>query len=102
MPTETTKTVWTRGQIETMLQTSDRAVERAMKAIFERQTRDEQATSTTKHLNGIGFSGWTAKPGSYYAKWVLSGRHLTGKFLIKARRIAMHHAGQLTKIANGE
>lgn len=52
---------WTRTEIETLINTNDRAVERAMVAIWERQTRDEQATETTRHHNGIGFSGWTAK-----------------------------------------
>ena len=93
---------WTRTEIEALINTNDRAVERAMVAIWERQTRDEQATETTRHHNGIGFSGWTAKSGTYFANWVRSGRSLTGKHLAKARKIALHHAGQLTRIANGE
>jgi hypothetical protein len=93
---------WTRTEIEALINSNDRAVERAMVAIWERQTRDEQATETTRHHNGIGFSGWTAKSGTYFANWVRSGRSLTGKHLAKARKIALHHAGQLTRIANGE
>ena len=93
---------WTRTEIEALINTNDRAVERAMVAIWERQTRDEQATETTRHHNGIGFSGWTARSGTYYAGWIMSGRRLTGKHLDKARRIALHHAGQLTDFANGE
>jgi hypothetical protein len=93
---------WTRTEIEALINTNDRAVERAMVAIWERQTRDEQATETTRHHNGIGFSGWTAKSGTYFANWVRSGRSLSGKHLAKARKIALHHAGQLTRIANGE
>ena len=93
---------WTRTEIEALINTNDRAVERAMVAIWERQTRDEQATETTCDHNGIGFSGWTAKSGTYFANWVRSGRSLSGKHLAKARKIALHHAGQLTRIANGE
>jgi hypothetical protein len=93
---------WTRTEIETLINTNDRAVERAMVAIWERQTRDEQTTEMTRHHNGIGFSGWTAKSGTYFANWVRSGRALSGKHLAKARKIALHHAGQLTRIANGE
>jgi hypothetical protein len=92
---------WTREEIETLVNTNDRAVERAMVAIWERQTADEQSSDTTRHHNGIGFSGWTARSGSYYARWVLDGNSLTGKHLVKARRIALHHAGQLLRIANG-
>ena len=93
---------WTRNEIETLINTNDRAVERAMVAIWERQTRDEQVTEATRHHNGIGFSGWTAKSGTYFANWVRCGRSLTGRHLAKARKIALHHAGQLTRIANGE
>jgi hypothetical protein len=95
-----TKT-WTRTEIEAIINGNDRAVERAMVAIWERQTADEQATQTTNHNNGRGFCGWAARNGTYYANWVRSGRRLTGKHLAKARKIALHHAGQLTDFANG-
>jgi hypothetical protein len=91
---------WTREAIETLIRTNDLAVERAMVAIWKRQTADEQATETTRHHNGIGFSGWSARSGSYYAGLVRAGWHLNGKHLDRARRIALHHAGQLTAIAN--
>lgn len=97
-----TKKIWTREDIVSLLNTSDRAVERGVVAIWQRQTADEQSTDTTRHSNGIGFSGWSAHSGSYYAKWVESGRRLTGKHLDKARKIVLHHAAQLTRIANGE
>ena len=93
---------WTRTEIEEMLNAHDRAVERAMVAIWERQTADEQETQGTRHHNGRGFAAWSAKSGTYYAEWIMSGRRLTGKHLVKARRIALHHAGQLTDFANGE
>ena len=96
------KKIWTREDITALLTSSDRAVERGVVAIWQRQTADEQATETTRHSNGIGFSGWSAHSGSYYAKWVESGRRLTGKHLAGARKIALHHAAQLTRIANGE
>jgi len=96
-----TKKLWTREEIETMIQNQDAAVERAMVAIWERQTADEQETQGTRHHNGRGFAAWSARSGTYYANWVRSGRHLTGKHLAKARKIALHHAGQLTDFANG-
>jgi hypothetical protein len=97
-----TKKIWTREDIVALLNTNDRAVERGIVAIWQRQTADEQGSDTTRHSNGVGFSGWSARSGSYYAKWVESGRRLTGKHLDKARKIALHHVGQLTRIANGE
>lgn len=92
---------WTRTEIEEMINAHDGAVERAMVAIWERQTADEQTSQTTNHSNGRGFCGWAARSGTYYAEWVRSRRHLTGKHLAKARKIALHHAGQLTDFANG-
>lgn len=92
---------WTRTEIEEMINAHDGAVERAMVAIWERQTADEQTSQTTNHSNGRGFCGWAARSGTYYAEWVRSKRHLTGKHLVKARKIALHHAGQLTDFANG-
>ena len=92
---------WTRTEIEEMINAHDGAVERAMVAIWERQTADEQTSQTTNHSNGRGFCGWAARSGTYYAEWVRSRRHLTGKHLAKARKIALYHAGQLTDFANG-
>jgi len=92
---------WTRTEIEEMINGNDRAVERAMVAIWERQTADEQETQGTRHHNGRGFAAWSARSGTYFAEWVSSGRRLTGKHLVKARKIALYHAGQLTDFANG-
>ena len=92
---------WTRTEIEEMINGNDRAVERAMVAIWERQTADEQETQGTRHHNGRGVAAWSARAGTYFAEWVRSGRRLSGKHLVKARKIALHHAGQLTDFANG-
>lgn len=94
--------IWNRSEIENLLISNDTAVERGIVAIFQRQTADEKSTESTNHHNNVGFSGWTAKKGSYYAKWILSGRRLTGHHLEKARKITLHHAIQITKIANKE
>lgn len=101
MENETTPAkVWTREEITTMLNTSDRAVERAMVALWERQEEDERTDGNTRHRNGCGFAHSTVGSGTYFANWVRSGRRLTGHHLAKARRIAHFHAGQLTAMAN--
>lgn len=92
--------IWTREDIVELLRNNDRAVEKAMVAIWSYQTNAEQAQGTTLLNNGVGFCGWSAKSGTYYARWVNSGRNLTGRHLDKARKIAIHHAGQLARIAN--
>lgn len=94
--------MWNEAKIEILLHANDRAVERAMVAIYDRQTLDEKATSDTKHRNGRGFRANHASKGSYYARWVLGGRRLTGHHLENARKIALHYVRQLTEIANAK
>jgi hypothetical protein len=89
----------TKTAIIALLARNDLAVERAMVALYQRQTADEQHTSTTSHSNGRGFNYYHAERGTYYAKWVLSGRHLTGHHLAAARKMATYYARQLSEIA---
>jgi len=85
--------------IQFLLAKNDIAVERAIVAIYRRQTRDERDSNSTIEPNGIGFSGTDARLGSYYAKWVLSGKNLSGQHLIKARNMAYKYTRQLVEIA---
>ncbi len=91
----------TKEQIKTLLLTNNAAVERAMVALYNRQTADERSSSTTQHLNGRGFNAFDAERGSYWARWVQSGRHLTGRHLEGARKMALKYAGQLAEVAVG-
>lgn len=91
---------WTKDRIINLLKSNDRAVEKAIVAIYHRQTADEKATSDTKHTNHRGFRSNHASRGSYYARWVLSGRTLSGYHVEKAREIALHYHRQLSEIAN--
>lgn len=84
-----------RTEIKALLERSDKAVERAMVVLYERQTRDEQVTSDTKHQNQRGFSAFHAASGSYYARLVMSGRTLYGKSLAKARKMSLRYTRQL-------
>lgn len=91
---------WTRNEIDTLLRTNPKAVERAMLALFARQTADERAVDATRHNNGRGFNAPSARRGSYYARWVQSGRRLNGPHLDKALAIALRHSAQLVEEAN--
>lgn len=82
-----------------LLVSNNRAVERAMIAIYNRQTEDEQIAQDTRHSNGKGFAAPDARLGSYYAKWVLSGRQLTGRHLDKARQMSFKYIRQLAEVA---
>jgi len=90
----------TKESVREKIDRDDRAVCVAMVWLYQRQTADEKQTSTTKHTNGMGFTGFDAPHGSYYAKYVLSGKWLTGKHLARARRMAYKYAGQLAEEAN--
>lgn len=91
---------WTKEKITALLTTNNLAVERAIVSIYNRQTIDEQSAGETKHSNGMGFSGAHSQLGTYYAKWVLSGRHLNGTHLDKARKMALRYTSQLLIVVN--
>ena len=85
--------------IRWLLTMNDKAVARAIVSIYNSQTLDEQQSSSTKHTNSIGFSGADARLGTYYAKWILSGRQLSGNHLVKARVMSHKYVRQLAEIA---
>jgi hypothetical protein len=91
---------WNKENIQSLLATNDRAVERAIVRIYNNQTVSEKSAGNTIHHNGVGFSGAHARRGSYYAKWILRGRRLTRHHLDNARRIAMKYWRQLAEHAN--
>ena len=90
---------WTPEAIKLLLERNPQAVERAVVAIYQRQTDDERERDETRHDNGVGFNAFHAHLGSYYARWILSGRRLSGHHLDKARRMMRRYVGQLTEIA---
>jgi hypothetical protein len=112
----------TLESIVSILNSNDAAVGRAMVVLLSRQTAGEQHAGTTVESNGRGFSAFTAPTGTYIAKWVLgvnsncggreletaiirflasngTGRPVTGRFLDKARKIAITHRTQLLEVA---
>jgi len=91
---------WTKDDIINLINISDRAVERAVLAIYARQTDDEKNAGGTKHLNAKGFSGPDAGYGSYCARWVLKGRSLNGKHLVRCRTMMRRYHRQLREDAN--
>jgi hypothetical protein len=91
---------WTESQIVNLLNTNDRAVERAIVAIYERQTADEKQTEHTRHDNSVGFRQNHAKRMSYYARLIKSGRHLFPRQLELSRTWMKMYRRQLADIAN--
>lgn len=100
---------WTQDRIQNLLRTNDLAVERAVVAIYDRQTQDEKRDSDTKHDNFRGFRSNHASTMSFYARIILKGWkqpngkkrvHLNSVKLAKARAWMMQYHRQLCEIAN--
>ena len=103
--------MWTKDSIQNLLATNNLAVERAVVAIYDRQTQDEKRDSDTKHDNFRGFRANHAPTLSYFARIILKGwkqdghknrAHLNPNKLAKARRFMMQYHRQLAEIANGK
>ncbi len=92
--------MWTKDSIHNLLSSNDKAVARAVLAIYARQTNDEQATESTRHTNGAGFNHADAQRGSYYATYVQRTGRLTGRHLELARKMVGKYWRQLAEIAN--
>lgn len=81
-----------------------RWIERAVIAIFNKQTENEKEVESTNMRNNVGFTGADAKILTSFAKQLLKNknRHLSDKQLAIAKRRIVKYAGQLAKIANGK
>jgi len=102
--------MWTPDQIKFLLQNSDRAVERALVALLERQTEDEQRSEETKVHNNRGFTQADAAFMTQIAKEVIMGRRISagrinflrsGKSTRYPSRIGKY-ARQLAEVANAK
>ena len=116
---------FTRDQIDAMLRTNDRAVERAIIRLFTMQNEDEQQWATTNAQNGRGFGAADARAGTRFARWLqgmdnknvaryakkslnhpraqrIFGRYCQdgGTVMDRARKIALKHSQQLVDYAN--
>lgn len=88
------------AKVRTALDTNTRAVEHAIKVLFDRQTSAEKDRSTTLEDNNLGVKHCHARRIVYYGRWLASGRHLTGNHLEFARKIAHGYAAsQLFELA---
>lgn len=92
--------LYTKEIIAEKITTDQAWTERAVVAIFNRQTSDEQYRGTTVERNFVGFNGCDAEIMSSFALWIIRGRRLTPKQLALAQKKIRKYAGQLVSIAN--
>lgn len=76
--------VWSRDQIKALIKRNDSAVDRAMVALSK---REDLPPWQVNEING-------------YAHWVGRGKSLSGRFLKKARTLALRNSHKLEEIAN--
>jgi hypothetical protein len=99
-------TAISEASIVNLLATNDKAIARALMALREKQTYDEQVQKDTKYRNYQGFRPCHARMGTEMAEFYMANGYLTPRQVAfwRARtkdgkmRIAIY-AGQLAKIA---
>ncbi len=94
--------IYTKENISEILKNNQVWLERAILAIYKKQTDNEKRIEHSINHNDIGFNRPDANLLSYYAKYLISGKHLTGSHLEKARKKMIKYSGQLAKIANNK
>ena len=92
--------IWDKRAIQELLRVSDKAVERAILAIYARQTEDERREGGTKQRNGVGFSGNDGKWLSLTAVDLQHGWHIPVHSMWRIRKHVMRYWRQLAEIAN--
>lgn len=99
----TATNTWDRDSIHTLLNNSDKAVTRAVIAIYNRQTAVEQSAEQTREQNGVGFNHADANYLTYCAKYCIEQRRqLSGRHLERARKAIKKYWKQLAEIANNQ
>lgn len=91
--------MWTKEGIQALIQTNDRAVERAVVSIYRYQTYTEKLSKATTDHNGMGFNAFDAEILTSFAEQLLSGWSLTPKQMGIARKKMVRYWRQLLEIA---
>ena len=85
--------------IQAAIDSSDRALYKALLLIYSKQTATEQEMGATVEDNGIGFSGCDAELLTSFAKGLTQYGHLTEKQLPYARKKVRKYWRQLMTLA---
>lgn len=92
----------TKDTILALIDRNDLAVGRALLALFNRQTAEEQGASATVEQNGQGFNGVDASFGSSLAVQFRDKGSLSPRQIACGRKMLRKYAGQLAEIANAK
>jgi hypothetical protein len=75
--------VYTKEFIQEKLSNDLRWIERGVLVLFNRQTEDEKSQQVTRWDNGRGFNSSDSRYLTYISKYLIGGRHLSGRHLEK-------------------
>ncbi len=100
-PKEKKMKTYTEEEIKQKVTTDWLWAERALLALYKRQTEDEQRAGEARHDNGVGFNAFDASLFSYCAEWLKGSPylHLNNKFSAKIMSKMGKYARQLKEIA---
>lgn len=100
--------IYTKADIANLLMNNDKAIARALVALNNRQTTQEQSAQTTIVSNGRGFTGADARIGTSMAEFYTKFGRLSEKQIqywrkpnAKGTPRIVKYAGQLAEVANG-
>jgi|TARA_R110002110_G_scaffold79931_1_gene208619 hypothetical protein len=93
---------WTQDEIKEMLKQNDRAVIKALIAIWKYQTVAEQGCSESHEHNNVGFTGIDAEICTSLVNFYNDRGFLTPKQMTIARKKSLKYTRQLKAIANKE
>lgn len=93
---------WNKASIHALLDANQKAVQRAIVAIYNAQTNDEQSSGRTKDHNGVGFGAYDAEFMSSLAVQIKAGKWLTGPQFAIGRNKIKRYWRQLAEIANAK
>ena len=78
--------MWTKAGIVELLKTRDIAVAKALVALTDRQTADEQVQENVKYQNGMGFRPCHARMGTSMSNFFKANGYLSPKQIAYWRR----------------
>lgn len=92
--------MWDKQRIQQLLDGSDKAVMRAVVAIYDLQTQEEKNAQATRLANNVGFGAYDAAFLSDIAVRIKNGYTLSPKQLSVTRNKIKRYHRQLAEIAN--
>ena len=93
---------WTTDEMKAFLESNDKVLYGALKALYSQQTADEQAIGQTVLYNGVGFNGCDSHILSSMAEFLIRNDYLSDKQKVIVRKKLAKYVKQITNLANAD